>query len=306
LAVFSAPGIGNFERSGEAVEKFDYLEPRSLDKAVSLLAQYGEEAKVMAGGQSLVVMMRQRLLTPRYLISLSEIPGLDQIEERGEEISIGALTTHREVATSPIVNRRLKLLAQAVGSIGSPAVKNLGTLGGDLCMNEVGADPPQALLALEARARILGPRGERIIPLDDFFTGYLETCLGVDEMLTHILIPIPPETMRQVYLKHCLRVLDRALVGVALALDLNDRDRVCRDIRIGLGGVAPTPFRARRAEEILRGNPLNDDLVEKAGQAASEEARPLSDVHGSSDYRRKMVQVFVRRAIGKAMENAES
>ncbi|MFQ5825899.1 MAG: FAD binding domain-containing protein [Dehalococcoidia bacterium] len=291
---------------GDTVEKFDYLEPKSLDEAISLLAQYGEEAKVMAGGQSLLVMMGQRLLTPRYLISLAEIPGLDQIEERDGVVSIGAMTTHREVAASPIVNRRLKLLAGAVGNIGSPAVRNLGTLGGDLCMNEVGADPPQALLALEARAKILGPRGERTIPLDDFFTGYLETCLGADELLTHILIPLPPETMSQIYLKHCLRVLDRALVGVALALDRDDGGSVCRDIRIGLGGVAPTPFRARKAEEILKGAPLNDDLVEKAGQAASEEARPLSDVHGSSDYRRKMVQVFVKRAIQQAMENAES
>ncbi len=288
------------------MERFEYFEPGTLDEAVALMGKYGEDARVMAGGQSLIVMMGQRLLTPGYVVSLAGVPGLDLIEEMDGEVSIGAMATHRSVAADPLVRGKLALLAQAVGSIGSPAVRNLGTLGGDLCMNEVGADPPQALLALQGRVRIKGQKGERVIGLEDFFTGYLATCLEPDELLTHILIPPPPERWHQIYTKHCARVLDRALVGVALCLELDGGDGVeCKNVRIGLGGVAPTPFRAVNAEELLKGSPLSDDIIEKAGKTASEEARPLSDVHGSADYRRKMVDVFVKRALRQVFVKAE-
>ncbi len=286
------------------MERFEYLEPGTLEEVSSILATHGEDARVMAGGQSLIVMMVQRLLTPGRVVSLAGVPGLDLIEETDGEVSIGAMATHRSVAADPIIKERLGLLAQAVGSIGSPAVRNLGTLGGDLCMNEVGADPPQALLSLGARVRITGRNGERVIGLEDFFTGYLATCLEPDDLLTHILIPTPPERLHQIYIKHSARVLDRALVGVALALELDGGDGVCTDVRIGLGGVAPTPFRAVNAEEIILGNPLTDDIIAKAGKAASEHARPLSDVHGSADYRRKMVEVFVKRALLQVLVKA--
>jgi len=277
------------------MERFEYLEPRELGEAVELLARHPGEARVVAGGQSLIVMLRQRLLSPRYLIGLDRIPGLGEVRQGDGHLSIGALATHREVATHPLVQGEAGVLAQAVARVGSPPVRVLGTLGGNLCHNEVGADPPPALLALDARARIAGPSGERELPLHQFFTGYFETALHEDEILTHILVPRLPPGAKGVYVKYSHRVVDRAIVGVAVVGQF--QGPVCQEVRVALGGVAPVPFRARQTEELLTGKPLTEELLEQAGEVASGESRPLSDAHASADYRRQMVKVFLKRAL---------
>lgn len=282
---------------------FEYLEPRTIKEAVQLLQQYRDEAKVLAGGQSLLVMMRQGLIDPSHVVSLEHIEVLRGIHRDGQRTIIGAMTTHDEVSRSPLVAARGAPLAQAAGKVGSPHVRNLGTLGGNLCHAEVGADPPPALIALGAQVRIAGPNGERVLEVEQLFKGFLETVVQSDEVLTRVEIPDPPEGAVGVYLKHTLRSVDRALVGAACLLQLGS-DHLCRDVRLGLGGVAATPLRARKAEAALRGQRLTAALAEAAGEVAMGEVSPISDAHGSADYRRKMVKVFVKRALTEAAAQA--
>lgn len=282
------------------MEDFEYLKPRTVAEAVSLLAQHKGEARVIAGGQSLIPMLRANLVGPAYLVGLEDIPELQHIlPGKDGGLRIGAMATHLEVATSPLVKQRAPLLAEAAGAVGSPAVRNLGTIGGNLCHNEVGADLPPPLLALGATAVIASPRGERRLPLDSFFKGFLETALGEDELLACIDIPAPPRGLACTYMKYRLRAVDRAIVGAGVVLIMEGG--VCREARVALGGVAPVPFRSRGTEAALKGKRLTEDAIEQAAQAATAEARPMSDAHASADYRRRMVAVFTRRALKQAL-----
>lgn len=282
---------------------FEYLEPRTIKEAVQLLQQYRDEAKVLAGGQSLLIMMHQGLIAPSHVVSLEQVEALRGIHRDGQRTIIGAMTTHDEVSRSPLVTSRAAALAQAAGKVGSPHVRNLGTLGGNLCHAEVGADPPPALIALGAQVKIAGPNGERAIKVEELFKGFLETAVQSDEVLTSVEIPDHPEGSVGVYLKHTLRSVDRALVGVACLLLLSS-DHLCREVRLALGGVAATPLRAVKAEGVLRGRRLTAALVEESGETAMGEVTPISDAHGSADYRRKMVKVFVKRALTEAAARA--
>ncbi|MBI4525814.1 MAG: xanthine dehydrogenase family protein subunit M [Deltaproteobacteria bacterium] len=283
----------------------DYFEPTTVSETVSLLAKYGDDASVIAGGQSLLVMMRQRLVSPKYLISLKKVGELNGVQEDASgNLSIGAATTHRDAFTSPVLRRGVPLLCQAASKVGSTAIRNLGTIGGNICHNELGADPPQALLALNAKAVCVGATGERTIPLEKFFTGYFETAMNPGEVLKMIEIPSPPPGTVGVYLKHALRAGDLAIVGVAVLLGLETPSKKCREIRIGLGGVASVPLRAYKAEQLLQGSVIGADVVNEAAYVAMSEVDPVSDTHGSADYRRKMVGVFLKRAIRQAADAA--
>ncbi len=281
------------------MEDFEYLKPETTAEAAALLALHRGEARVIAGGQSLIPMLRARLLAPAYLVGLEAIPKLAHIQEVDGGLRIGAMAAHLEVATSPLVKRRAAILADAEGMVGSPAVRNLGTLGGNLCHNEVGADPPPALLALGARAVIASPQGERTLPLEQLFTGFLETALGEDEILAYIDIPAPPPGLASAYLKYRLRAVDRSVVSVAVALEM--QSGTCSQARVALGGVGPVPFRSRGAEAALQGKHPDQGTVERAAQAAMSDSQPMSDAHASADYRRKMVAVFTRRALKQAL-----
>lgn len=282
------------------MEGFRYLRPTSVTEAVLLLAQHKEKARVIAGGQSLIPMLRSRLVRPAYIIGLEAIAELKRIEPWDGGLRVGSIATHHEVLTSPVVKERAAILSEAEILVGSPAVRNLGTLGGNLCHNELGADPPPALLALEATAVIVSPQGERRLPLESFFKGFLETALGENEMLTYIDIPALPSGAVWSYMKCRQRAVDKAIVGVGVVLRIEGG--VCREARVALGGVAPVPFRAKRAEAVLMGRHPSERVIEEAAAEAVEEAQPMSDAHSSADYRRKMIGVFTRRVLRQALQ----
>ena len=280
--------------------RFELQEPQCLEDAVSLLTKYGDESRVIAGGQSLLLMVRAGVLRPQVLVSLGRIDNLRGITiTPDDKLRIGALTTHRQILASLLVKQKAQLLADSVARIGSTPVRNFGTIGGNLCHNEMGSDPPSALLVLNAEVECLSARGRRKMPVSDFLSGYFETCLAPDEILMGIEVPVPPAGATAVYLKHTIRAGDLAIVGVAAWL--GPADGGGREARIALGGVGPVAFRATEAEKLLRQDKLSDDLIEAAAAAAAAMADPLSDAHASADYRRKMVRVFVTRAIKRAM-----
>jgi aerobic carbon-monoxide dehydrogenase medium subunit len=236
------------------------------------------------------------------LISLGLLKDLAAIETTSAgSFQLGALATHRQILRSSLV-KEAGILVEAVSRIGSTPVRNFGTIGGNLCHNEMGSDPPSALLVLNAAVECLSLRGRRKLPVSDFLSGYFETRLEADEILTVIEVPAAPPDSTAVYLKHAVRPGDLAIVGVAALLGPPNGDG--REARIAVGGVGPVPFRATQAEKLLRENKLGDELIETAAAAAAAMADPLSDAHASADYRRKMVRVFVARAIKQAIADA--
>ena len=279
--------------------RFEYLVPQSISQMTQHLADYGEDAKVIAGGQSLLILIRQGLVSPGVLVSLNEIAGLDQIvHDDSNGLQIGAAVTQTQIAASPLIREKYAGLAQAAEKVGSVHVRNLGTVGGSVCHADPAADSPPALLALQASVKAVSRRGERMIALDGFFRDSLESVLEPDELLSHIVIPAAAPFSNSVYLKHAARAVDRATVGVSIWWTW-DAEEKCRDIRIGLTGAGPTPLRARQAEALARGHRLTDEVIMETGQTAARECDPLSGSHAPASYRRKMVAVFVRRALGQ-------
>jgi CO/xanthine dehydrogenase FAD-binding subunit len=282
--------------------KFDYLEPSTIDEALSLLSQNKGRARVIAGGTDLLPKLKRReIKAPQYLIDLKRIPNLDYVtyDEVGG-LSLGALVTIHAVETSPIVQERYGVLFQAAKSMASTQVRNRGTIAGNLCNAVPSADTAPALLTLEASLRLTSQKGERIVNIEDFFTGPNETVLTDEEILQEIHVPSLPPHSRGTYLKLTpRRSMDLALVGVAAVVVAEDG--VCDDIRIALGAVAPTPIRASRAEEVVRGQRLSDEVIERAAQIASGECHPISDHRASAEYRCTMVEVLTKRAIQQAI-----
>jgi aerobic carbon-monoxide dehydrogenase medium subunit len=277
--------------------RFDYLQPATLGECVALLEKYGRRAKVIAGGTDLVLNVRARLLDPECVIDISGIPSLSHIEEDDGGLRIGAAVTVRDVSESPLIKERYPLLATACGLVGSVGIRNVATIGGNVCRASPSSECSPSLLCLGAEARIAGPGGERTICLDECFLGPGCTTLEPDEVLCEILLPPSPPGTRSVYLKHSQRgSIDLAIVGVA-AVGTFAADGNSDDIKIALGAVAPTPIRARDAERVLQGKVFDDGLVAEAAEAAKAEARPISDVRASAEYRQEMVGVFVRKAL---------
>lgn len=282
------------------MKPFQYLAPTTLSEAISLLAKYKDEAKVIAGGTDLVVQMRKRTVMPQYIVDITGIPGLDYIRYDAKQgLTIGALTTIRALEKSADLWQRYPILSQAARKLGSVAIRNVATVGGNLCNAMPIADTAQALLALSAKVRILGPEGERIIPLEDFFTGVGKTSLKIGELLVEIQVPVPLPNTKGLYLKHLTRgAIDLPIVNVTVLITLEPEDKVCKDIRIVLGSVASTPIRARKAEEIMRGKRFDEDLINRTAQAASDEAHPRpGSIRASVEYKKEMIKVFTRQII---------
>ena len=285
--------------------RFDYLEPRTVEEAVALLSRYGGTAKLIAGGTDLLNAIRSKLLAPQHVVDIGSIPGLDSFtyDDHGT-LSIGALATLRAVETSAQVKNHHTIISEAAGQIGSIAIRNVGTIAGNLCHASPAADMAPSLLALGAKAKIVGPAGERTVALDDFFAGPGRTVLAHDELLVEIEVPAMPPQAKAVYLKHAIRgAADLSIVGVAVMASLEDG--CCRNVKIALGAVAPTPMRARNSENVLEGKTLNHALIENAGRAASDECRPITDVRASADYRREMVKVLTQWAIKRVIAENE-
>lgn len=283
--------------------RFEYIKPKTIKEAISLLSRYNGQSKVIAGGTDLVVQMRDRLIKPGNVIDITGIEELGYIDVDDKKgLLIGALTPIRDLEKSAELKRSYPIISQAASQLGSVAIRTMGTIGGNLCNASPSAETAPALIVLSAKVRIVGPSGERVVPLEDFFVGPGSTVLEAGELLVEIQVPAPLPHTRGIYLKHAIRgSIDLAIVGVAVALTLETKSKVCQDIKIALGAVAPTPIRARKAEEILTGNTINDDLIDRSSLSASDEARPISDARASAEYRKEMVKVFTGRAIREAM-----
>lgn len=284
------------------MNELKYFAPESIKEAISLLSQYGEKSRIIAGGTDLMVQMKNKVALPDFLISIGNICDLEYINyDETNGLRIGALTTMGSIESSSLIQSKFSILAQAASHLGTPAIRNRATIGGNLCNAAPSAESAPALIVLGARVKITGAGGEKSIAIGDLFTGPGLTIVKHGQILTEIQVPNPPLHSRGVYIKQTRRQgADLAVVGVA-ALVTMEGD-ILRDIKIALGAVAPTPIRARKAEEILKGKKLGDRLLEEASRAASNESRPIDDTRSSAEYRRKLVATMVKRAVRQAVE----
>jgi CO/xanthine dehydrogenase FAD-binding subunit len=284
---------------------FAYYDPRTVDEAVSLLAQHGSDAKVLAGGQSLMPLLNMRLARPAVVVDVNRVDGLDYIRQENGTLAIGALTRQRAVERSGAVAQAQPLLAAATRLIAHPQIRNRGTVGGSIAHADPAAEYPAVALALGAELRVAGPRGERSIRAEDFFVTYLTTALEPDELVTEVrLLALPPRTGWSV-MELSRRHGDFALAGVAATLTLAASGE-CAGARIVLFGVGPTPLRATAAEQLLPGVRLSDALVDAAADSAAKAIEePLSDIHASGDYRRHLARVLTKRALVEAAGRAQ-
>jgi carbon-monoxide dehydrogenase medium subunit len=282
---------------------FEYHRPTTLPDAIALLGRLGEDAKILAGGQSLIPLMKLRLTSPRHVVDVNRIPGLSAIAEKDGALVLGALVRESELEASDLVRRRFPILADACRVIADPLVRNLATVGGNLAHGDPANDHPAVMLALEAEVVAVGPRGTRRIPVAEFFTGPLTTALGSGEILTEIRIALPPPGSGGAYLKLERKVGDFATAGVGVQLALAGGE-ACTHAGIGLTNVGPTPIKARRAERLLQGHRLDDGVIRAAAQAAAAESDPSEDLRGSVAYKRDLVRVLTARAIRRALERA--
>ncbi|MFQ5611078.1 MAG: FAD binding domain-containing protein [Anaerolineae bacterium] len=273
-----------------------FIQPETLAGALEALAQYGDEAQVIAGGTAVVLMLQQRLIAPRVLVSLGRVPDLDDIRPEAGGLHLGPLALLREVELSPRVAEGYPALARACGQVANVRVRNQATLGGNLAEADYASDPPAMLLALEAAVTATGPAGSRQIPLSDFFLGFYTTALEPDELITNIYVPPPPETSRMVYLKFKSRSSeDRPCVGVAVVAGFEGQ--TCADLRLAVGAACEAPRRLPQVEALAQGQTLTDELIAEIAEGYAAGIETLDDLRGSAGYRTEMVRVHVRRAL---------
>ncbi|MFO7772566.1 MAG: xanthine dehydrogenase family protein subunit M [Dehalococcoidia bacterium] len=286
------------------LKPFEYLEPTTVEEAVQFLKKYGTRARVFAGNVDLVARMRQRLVTPQYVISLLGIPGLDYIQSDEAGLRFGALTTIRSIERSPVVEKTYVALHEAASQIASVQVKTMATVVGNLCVATPASDIAAALYALGARLKIVGPGSEKTVSLEDFYVGVNQTVLKPDEIVTGVIVPSPAQQTGGAFLKLVRTASDIAKINVAVILTVTDN--TCKEAKVVLGAVAPTVMRATRAEEALRNSKLEPETVEKAARLAAQEAKPITDLRSTLEYRSEMVTVLVRQAVEKALTRARA
>ena len=285
------------------MNSFEYFAPSSLDEALDLLVQKGEDAKILAGGTGLVNMMKQRLVNPDALINLAKIPGLDAVSFSDGKARIGALVHHQELVNSAEVTQTLPLVQETYRHVATVRVRNFATVGGGLTHGDPNQDPQVSLLALNAEVSLRSKEGTRTLPLADFMVDYYETAIRPDEILTELLVPLLPGGAGSAYLKFLPRTADDyATVSAAAVVALNGG--TISDVRLAFGSAAPTAKRCPEAERMLTGQKPSPELIRSAAETAKELADPVSDGRGSAGYKKDMVPVFVRRALEKALERA--
>ncbi|TAK08570.1 xanthine dehydrogenase family protein subunit M [bacterium] len=283
---------------------FEYRTPRTPKEVHQELKEFGTDAKLIAGGTALVIMMKQRLVRPSCVISLRLVRGLSGIGVKDGGLRIGGLTTHREVETSSVVRRQVPLLAETYRHVATIRVRNMATVGGGLAHADPNQDPPPTLIALGATLKTSSANGSRTIPLDGFFTDYYETVLKPDEIITEIFVPRLPPNSGSAFLKFLPRTADDyATVSAAAVVTLDRARKIFTDVRIALGSVGTTPIRAREAEAVLRGQPVKAEALREAAEKAKQIVDPVSDFRGSAAYKKEMAGVFVRRALEAALDN---
>lgn len=282
--------------------EFQYAAPKTVTEAVALL-QTNPDAKILSGGQSLIPLMRFRLAAPPLLVDINNIVGLGYIREEGGWLRIGATVREDDLDNAPIVRSKYPLLRETSRLIADPLVRNRATLCGNLAHADPANDHPATMLAYRAQVVATGPKGERVIPVDQFFVGLFTTTLASDEILTEVRVPVPPARSGGAYAKMERKVGDFATAGVAVQLNL-DGSGAIQEIGLGLTNVGPTPIRARRSEDVLRGKKADENLIAQAGRLAQEDCEPSSDLRGPEEYKRNLVRILTMRAINIALERA--
>ena len=287
------------------MRRFEYLEAHTLRQAIGMLQRHGSQARVVAGSTDFLVRWRAGFWSPDYVVNIQRVPGLSRVVySRSNGLRLGALVTIQTLEQHPAIRRHYPALASAAASFAGVQVRNLATVGGNICNASPSGDMLPALLAYGAECRLSGPDGHRQVALDQLFTGPGQTVLAQDEVLTEITLPPPPANTGALYIKHSPRgAMDIATVGVS-SLVAVDRSGTCTEARIALGAVAPTPLRAYAAEDMLRGQRLDAELLQAATDQAVSQASPIDDVRGTAGYRRQMVGVLTRRTLERAAAEA--
>ncbi len=283
---------------------FEYVEPSSVREAAQFMAEHPEAARIYAGGTSLLLLMKQGIVRPDYLVNIKKIPGLRYIENGGGTIRIGGLTTHHDLEVSPLIRRFLPAITELEPQVANIRVRSTGTIGGNLGFAEPLTDLPPLLIALDARVKVAGPDSERVFPLEELFSGYYETTIEPHELITEVQVDERKPHSGFKYLRFSVGS-DKPAVGCAIGVRLDPATGACVEARCVLGCVAPTPLRVREAEDVLRGNPYRAEIAAEAGRIASEACSPLADLRGSAEYKRAMAGVLVGRAVQEAFRRAE-
>jgi len=282
---------------------FEYLRPKTIPEALTHLEQHGDDAKILSGGQSLIPMMKLRLARPAYLVDINRIAGLSYVKEEGGFLKIGGLTREAEVESSPVVGSKYPLLFDTTRVIADPQVRNLATVCGNLAHGDPANDHPATMMALGAQIVATGKRGERVIPVESFFVGLFTTALESGEILTEIRIPAPPPRSGGAYLKVERKVGDFATAAVAVELTLDDKGAFER-AGIALTNVGPTPIKAKKAEEFLRGKKPDAATIAQTAELAAADAQPSDDLHGPAVYKKGLIKELTKRAIARALDRA--
>ena len=283
--------------------RFDYQEPTTLKKVFALMEKHGDDGRVMAGGTSMLIMIRQRLLTPKVVISLNRVPKFDKISYSAKDgLRIGAGARHRDIELSKAVKQHYPLLHETFRKVAQPRIRNMGTIGGNLAAGDPLTDPGASLIALDAEVTLTSSKGQRTLLLDEFFIDYYQTAMEPGELLTEIHVP-PPTRPAWAHIKFTPRsVEDFATVGVAITLKIENG--ICQDVRLGLNSVSSTIVHAKQAEAVIRGKAITEELLREMGEAAASECDPTDDNRGSAEYKRDLVKVLVHRATAEALQRA--
>jgi aerobic carbon-monoxide dehydrogenase medium subunit len=288
------------------MKDFEYFAAGNLQEACSLISQYQDVGKILAGGQSLITLLRQKLISPTCLIDIKELKELNYIEFNEKTgLRMGALTTHRAIEKSPLIQEKYNVLSEMEKSVASVQTRNWGTIGGNLCSADPIGDPAPSLIALGAKIKLVSTRGERVVALEEFFEDYFTTVIQPDEILAEIQLPPPAADTGIEYMKFSTIEAGIKIVSTSVAVTIEPGGEVCKEAKIVMSAVAPVPLIARKAAEMLKGKKLTDDLIEVAAKMAASETDPTSDVHASAEYRKELVKVLVKRAIKAALEKAK-
>jgi aerobic carbon-monoxide dehydrogenase medium subunit len=282
---------------------FDYLRPATIPEAIALLQQYGDDAKILSGGQSLIPMMKLRLARPAYLIDINRIAGLSYVKEEDGHLKIGGLTREAELESSPLIRSKYPIILDTARVIADPQVRNMATVAGNLAHGDPANDHPATMLALGAKVVATGPAGVRVIPIGDFFVSLFTTSLNPSEIVTEIQIPVPPARSGGSYFKLERKVGDFATAAVAAQITL-DAGGVCQQAGIGLTNVGPTPIKATQAEGFLRGKKPDEATLRQAAKLAADAAQPSADLRGPAEYKKGLVKELAFRALSRAIERA--
>jgi aerobic carbon-monoxide dehydrogenase medium subunit len=287
------------------MRSFDYLQPKSIDEASLLLAEHGEDARVFAGGSALMLVMRQRMLNPKVLVSLDRLSELRGITfDTSTVLRIGALSLHAEVAVDAKVKQHYPMLAHMAAHLANPQVRNQGTIGGNLCYADPATDPPGCLMALDAKVVLQSARGQRTLAIEDFLIDYYTTALAADELLVAILVPLPSSNSVGQYTRFRRTAAEhRPILNVSFCASKHARTEglMVSNVRLVVAASTPMPTRLKQAENLLAAEVISETLIARVATLAAEEAHVISDQRGSEDYRRQMLQVITRRTLQSAL-----